>query len=170
MLNYTLCTVKPIMIIVNCVKSEHSCSSTTCTLLCMLQSKPNTLHSTTSASLPVGPSSVYLARIKKQPGEVHQNVLAEKHLFTNIYAPYAGYDKKTLNSWHLCASSANILNKIVAASFWLVPKTQNTLHHEAKTIAAKGAFFIQKPWCMKTINASRSKRSRTKMDLGILLL
>lgn len=84
MLNYTLCTVKPIMIIVNCVKSEHSCSSTTCTLLCMLQSKPNTLHSTTSASLPVGPSSVYLARIKKQPGEVHQNILVEKHLQTSM--------------------------------------------------------------------------------------
>lgn len=63
-----------------------------------------------------------------------------------------------------------ILNKIVAASFALVPKARNTLHHEAETFAAKEAFFIQEPWCMKTIDASRSRRSRTKMNLGILLL
>ena len=126
------------MIIMNCMKFEHYCGSTssfvTCAILYMLQPNPTPLHSTNSASLPVGPSFVYLARIKKQPGEVHQIIPLNKKYtstsiqafnwpFKNISTPYNSYDRK---HW---------TDDIFKNS--KLPKTHNTLQHEAKQLQQK---------------------------------
>lgn len=122
------------------------------------------LHSTNSAGLPVGPSFVYLARIKKQPGKLHQIVLVQ--LYTSISISTFNWPLKETSVRHTIHMIENI--ELMTSSKIVSFQKHTTLANmKLKQLQPEEAFFIQKPWCMKTINASRSKRSRTKMNLGI---